>query len=140
MWFWGRGGGRVWEWATAKWFKEASAVKHYIHCYAFKLCHQATGCTSNKRRPLPLSFAHHNFMANGTSLDTQPTTHSYKYPTDLRRRNFANKHRLSIQKSAPNVQKCACNVYMFRLSFHFACHCWWLGRGLQGEVFISGTS
>ncbi len=28
----------------------------------------------------------------------------------------------------PNVQKRVCNVYLFRLMFHFACHCWWLGH------------
>ena len=30
-------------------------------------------------------------------------------------------------KSAPNVQKCGCNVYLFQHSFHFACRRWWLG-------------
>ncbi len=30
-------------------------------------------------------------------------------------------------KSAPNMQRRVCNVYMFRLSFHFAYHRWWLG-------------
>ena len=30
--------------------------------------------------------------------------------------------------SVPNVQKCVCTVYVFRLSFHFACHPWWLVR------------
>ncbi len=30
-------------------------------------------------------------------------------------------------KSMPNVQKPVCNVYVFQLSFHFACHRWWLG-------------
>ena len=30
-------------------------------------------------------------------------------------------------KSAPNGRKRVCNVYIFRLSFHFACHRWWLG-------------
>ncbi len=28
-------------------------------------------------------------------------------------------------KSMPNVQKRVCNVCVFRLSFHFACHSWW---------------
>ena len=32
------------------------------------------------------------------------------------------------RKSAPNVQKHACNVYTFQLSFHFAYHHRWLGR------------
>ena len=40
---------------------------------------------------------------------------------------FVNKHRLSMQIIAPNVQKRACNVYIFRLSFHLAYHRWWLG-------------
>ena len=31
-------------------------------------------------------------------------------------------------KPAPNVQKRVCIVYISRLSFHFAYHCWWLGR------------
>ncbi len=32
-------------------------------------------------------------------------------------------------KSARNMQKRACNVYVFRLSFHFAYHRFWLGKG-----------
>ena len=31
-------------------------------------------------------------------------------------------------KSAPNVQKRVCNVYIFWLGFHLACQRWWLGR------------
>ena len=29
--------------------------------------------------------------------------------------------------SGPNVQKHVCNVYIFRMSFHFVCRRWWLG-------------
>ncbi len=31
-------------------------------------------------------------------------------------------------KSAPNVPKRVCNVYVFQQSFHFAYHHWWLGK------------
>ncbi len=30
-------------------------------------------------------------------------------------------------KSAPNLQKSVCNMYIFQRSFHFAYHCCWLG-------------
>ena len=50
-----------------------------------------------------------------------------KLPTELQHKKFVNKHRLSRHKSAPNVQKRVCIVYMFQLSFHFAYDHWWLG-------------
>ncbi len=37
------------------------------------------------------------------------------------------------RKSAPNVQRCACNVHVIQRSFHFACHRWWLGRKVHGS-------
>ncbi len=41
-------------------------------------------------------------------------------------------------KSAPNVQKLVRYVYIFRLSFHFACHRWWLGwRSWMDNYFFS---
>ncbi len=40
---------------------------------------------------------------------------------------FVSKHRLSIQIGAKRAKKRVCNVYVFRLGFHFAHHCWWLG-------------
>ena len=36
-------------------------------------------------------------------------------------------------KSAPNVQKLVCNVYIFRLSIHFAYRRWWLGTKSTSE-------
>ncbi len=42
-----------------------------------------------------------------------------KLPTELRLKNFVNKHRLSIQNRRQTCKNRLCNVYMFRLSFHF---------------------
>ncbi len=36
-------------------------------------------------------------------------------------------------KSAPNVQKRVCSVYLFQLSFHFACHRWWLAGRIRQQ-------
>ncbi len=58
-----------------------------------------------------------------------------KLPPELRRRNFVKKHRLNIANRRPNVQNCVRNVYLFRLSFHFACHRWWLGSQLSPHNF-----
>ncbi len=61
--------------------------------------------------------------------------------------NFVTKHRLSIQIGAKTCKKRVCNVCIFRLSFHFACHRWWLecsfsllviGGLLYLELFWSG--
>ena len=41
-------------------------------------------------------------------------------------------------KSASNVQKRVCIVCMFQLSFHFACHPWWLGTVCRILVYWSG--
>ncbi len=57
-----------------------------------------------------------------------------KLPTELRCRNFVNKHRLIIQIGAKRATTGVCNVYVFRLSFHFACHHWWLGGIIQGQT------
>ncbi len=38
------------------------------------------------------------------------------------------------------MQKRACNVYIFRLSFHFACHRWWLGRYFRVPLYSSSSS
>ena len=61
--------------------------------------------------------------------DCNDTKHAYycilNQPSDWDCRNFVNKHQLSIQM--PNVQRRACNVYVFRLRFHFAYRHWWLG-------------
>ncbi len=43
-------------------------------------------------------------------------------------RLISNAEILLGKKAMPNVQKRVCNRYIFRLSFHFAHHCWWLGR------------
>ena len=46
--------------------------------------------------------------------------------------NFVTKHRLSIQIGAKCAKKRVCNMYMFRLSFHFAYHrccLGWAGPG-----------
>ncbi len=55
-----------------------------------------------------------------------------KLPTELWCTSFVNKHRPSMHKSAPNMQKRVRNVYVlyniFQLSFHFAYHRCWLGR------------
>ena len=48
-----------------------------------------------------------------------------KLPPELRCRNFVTKHRLSMQIGTKGVW----NVYMF----HFACHRWWLGRGIESS-------
>ncbi len=40
---------------------------------------------------------------------------------------FVNNHRPSMRIGCQNVRKRVCNVYTFRLSFHFAYHHWWLG-------------
>ncbi len=53
---------------------------------------------------------------------------SINFPTELRRKIFVNKAPTEHANRAPNEQKRVCNVYIFRLSFHFACHRWWLGR------------
>ncbi len=50
-----------------------------------------------------------------------------KLPAELRRRNFVAKHRPSMQVGAQTCKKRACNVYIFRPSFHFAYHRCWLG-------------
>ena len=52
-----------------------------------------------------------------------------KLPTELRGRNFVSKHRLSMQSRRRTCKKKTRvrNVCVFRLSFHFACHRWWLG-------------
>ena len=54
-----------------------------------------------------------------------------KLPTELRRRSFVAKHQLSMQIGTKRAKMC--NVYMFRLSFHFAYHRWWLGRWMEEE-------
>ena len=62
---------------------------------------------------------------------TQPTTtHSLliNFLLSSDAEIFASKHRLSVQTDVKNVQKRASNVRIFRLSFHFAYHLWWLGR------------
>ncbi len=62
-----------------------------------------------------------------------------KLPTELRCRNFVTKHRLEHTNRYQNVQRLVCNVYMFRLSFHFAFHRWRLGveDNLRVQVRIS---
>ncbi len=57
-----------------------------------------------------------------------------KLPPELRGRNLVSKHRVSIRIGAQTCEKHVCNVYIFRLSFHFAYQRWWLGR------FVSNTS
>ncbi len=72
--------------------------------------------------------------ANGVSSPNQQRT-LHKLPPELRRRNFVSKHRLSIQKRCQMRKKCVRNVYIFRLSSHFARHRWWLGSGTVSMVF-----
>ncbi len=45
-----------------------------------------------------------------------------KLLTELRRRNFVNKHRRSIKIGAQRAKKRACNVYVLQLSFCVAYH------------------
>ncbi len=47
--------------------------------------------------------------------------------TELRCRNFVDKHRLSMQIGAQMCKNVYAMSYVFRLSFCFACHRWWLG-------------
>ena len=49
-----------------------------------------------------------------------------KLPTELRSRNFVDKHRLGITNQ-PQTCKNLYAKYIFQLSFHFAYHRWWLG-------------
>ena len=42
----------------------------------------------------------------------------------------------SAYKSAPIMPKHVCNVYIFQLSFHFACHLWSLGRFKIGGLSV----
>ena len=47
--------------------------------------------------------------------------------------NFVNNHRLSKQNWHQTCKKRVCNVYRFQLSFHFACHRWWLGGSVRSS-------
>ncbi len=59
-----------------------------------------------------------------------------KLPSELRCRNFVNKHRLNIQIAAKR-QKRVCNVYVFQLSFHSAYHHWWLGAAAGAVAAVA---
>ncbi len=52
---------------------------------------------------------------------------------------FVNKHRLSIQNRGQNVLRRVCNAYVFRLSFHFACHRCWLGSSGSSKIVSSSV-
>ena len=54
-----------------------------------------------------------------------------RLPPELRCRNLVTKHRVSTQVAAPNMRKRACDLHVFRLSFHFAHHRCWLGLPLH---------
>ncbi len=51
-----------------------------------------------------------------------------KLPTELRCRNFDKYAPTELTNRVPDLQKRVGNVYIFQLSFHFACHRWWLGK------------
>ncbi len=58
-----------------------------------------------------------------------------KLSTELRCRNFVAEHRLSMQVGAQTCKNVACDVYVFQLSFRFACHRWWLGKNCIAHSF-----
>ncbi len=71
------------------------------------------GCKSVKPQPKPL-FPHPELHSGALQylFPNQQRTLS-KLLTELRRRNFVNKHRLSIQIGAKRAKKRVCNAYVF---------------------------
>ncbi len=69
-----------------------------------------------------ISSAHIKFKSRVWGApERNPTdnTLSTGLPTELRCRNFCRRAPTEHAKSAPNVQKCVCNVYVFRPGLHF---------------------
>ncbi len=62
-----------------------------------------------------------------------------KLPTELRRRNFVNKRRLSMQIGTQTCENTCATCTVFRLSFHFAYHRCWLGRTLYSAQGQNGS-
>ncbi len=72
-------------------------------------------CLLPWKRLTAIAFPSRNDVIN---LPNQQRTLN-KLPTELRRRNFVDEHRLSMQNWCPNMQKRACTVHVLQLSFHF---------------------
>ena len=83
----------------------------YLHIYICTMCHQSghvcNTCYTPSRHPTNNALLINFLLSSDAEILLISTDWAYE--------------------SAQNVQKRVCNVYIFRLSFHFAFHHWWLG-------------